>query len=87
MRSRTSRGVTEWSGGKDLYMGSPYTVTGIVQGVSVLYRDHRRDSEGLPGGSTCPGGPYQLYMETDQPLSGLGVSPLGPMRLGFGGKP
>ena len=44
MRSRTSRGVPEWSGGKDLYMGSPVLVTGKVSGVigNVL---------GLPGGS------------------------------------
>ena len=32
MRSRTSRGVPEWSGGKDLYMGSPILVTGRVSG-------------------------------------------------------
>ena len=30
MRSRTSRGVPEWSGGKDLYMGSLVLVTGKV---------------------------------------------------------
>ena len=30
MRSRMSRGVPEWSGGKDLYMGSPVLVTGKV---------------------------------------------------------
>ena len=40
---------------------------------------------GPPGRSTCPGGPYGMYVERDQPLSGLGTSPLGPMRLGFGG--
>ena len=50
-----------------------------------MYRDHRRG--GPPGGSTCPGGPYGLYVERDQPLSGLGASPLGPMRLGFRGNP
>ena len=39
MRSRTSRGVPEWFGGKDLYMGSPNLATrkcsgffGIVPG-------------------------------------------------------
>ena len=30
MRSRTSRGVPEWSGGKDLYMGSLILVAGKV---------------------------------------------------------
>ena len=32
MRSRTSRGVLKWSGGKDLYMGSHVLVTGKVSG-------------------------------------------------------
>ena len=32
MRSRTSRGVPEWSGGEVLYMGSCHTVTGKVRG-------------------------------------------------------
>ena len=50
-----------------------------------MYRDHRRGSGGPPGGSTCPGGPYGLCVERDQHLSGLGASPLGHMRLGFGG--
>ena len=32
MRSRMSRGVPEWSGGKDLYMGSPILATGKCLG-------------------------------------------------------
>ena len=32
MRSRTSRGVPEWSGGKDLYMGSPTLAIGKCSG-------------------------------------------------------
>ena len=32
MRSRTSRGVPEWSRGKDLYMGCPVLVTEKVSG-------------------------------------------------------
>ena len=50
-----------------------------------MYRDHQRGSGGPPGASTCLGGPYGLCVERDQPLSGLGASPLGPMHLGFGG--
>ena len=50
-----------------------------------MYRDHRRGSGGPPGGSTCPGGPYGLYVVGNHPLSGLGATPLGPMRLGLGG--
>ena len=44
MRSRTSRGVPEWSGGKDLYMGSPVSVTGKVSGAIA-------NVPGPPGGS------------------------------------
>ena len=33
MRSRTSRGVPEWSGGKDLYIGSPVLAIGTSFGV------------------------------------------------------
>ena len=40
-----------------------------------MYRDHQRGSGGPPGGSTCPGGPCGLFVERDQPLSGLGASP------------
>ena len=81
MRSRTSGGVPEWSGGEYLYMGSHHTVTGSVRGFIGI----------VPGppkgfrGSTCHRGPYGLYVEGNQPLSGLGAIPLGPMRLGLGG--
>ena len=44
MRSRTSRGVPEWFGGKDLYMGSPVLVTGKVSGAI-------DNVPGPPGGS------------------------------------
>ena len=44
MRSRTSRGVLKWSGGKDLYMGSPVLVTGKVSGAN-------GNVPGPPGGS------------------------------------
>ena len=77
MRSRTSRGVPEWSGGEDLYMGSPVSVTGMVSGLSVLYRDHRKVSGGPPGGATCPGGLNGLNMGGNQAPSGL-VHPQGP---------
>ena len=52
MRSRTSRGVPEWSGGKDLYMGSLILVAGKVSHfISIV--------PGVPKGvrgSTSPGG-------------------------------
>ena len=56
-----------------------------VSGVTGNVPGPREGSGGPPGGATSPGGPYGLYVERDQPLSGLGASPLGPMRLGFGG--
>ena len=83
MRSRTSRGVLEWSGDEDLYMGSPYSVAGNVRGVIGIVPGPPKGSRG----STCPRGPYGLYVEGNQPLSGLGAIPLGPMRLGLGGNP
>ena len=48
MRSRTSRGVPEWSGGKDLYMGSHILATGKVLGFPVLYREASRRFRKLP---------------------------------------
>src|SRR3954463_2773927 len=56
MRSRTSRGVPEWSGGKELYIGSAILAIGTISVLSVLYRDHRRGPGGPPGGPPAPGG-------------------------------
>ena len=85
MRSRTSREVPEWSGGEELYIGSPVLATGKFQGLSVLYRDHRKGPGGPPGGATCPGGPRGLKVEGNQPLMGWGATlGLPPMRLGLG---
>ena len=77
MRSRTSRGVPEWSGGKDLYMGSPVLVTGKVSGVI-------GNVPGPPGGSrgSTKWGhlPRRLHGPSvggDQPLGGLVRPPQG----------
>ena len=67
MRSRTSRGVPEWSGGKDLYMGSHVLVAGKVSGLSVMYRDHREGPGGPPSGATSPGGLHGPSVGGDQP--------------------
>src|SRR3954463_11121181 len=88
MRSRTSRGVPEWSGGKDLYMGSPVLVTERVSGFI-------GNVPGPPGGSrgstkwdhrprraawaTCGRGPAPGGLVRPPP------PPKGPRRLGFGG--
>ena len=42
---------------------------------------------GPPGGSTCPGGPYGLYVEGNQPLSGLGTIPPRAHAPRVGGEP
>ena len=46
MRSRMSQGVPEWSGGKDLYMGSHVLVTGKVSGFSGNVPGPPRGSQG-----------------------------------------
>ena len=70
MRSRTSRGVLEWSGDEDLYMGSPYSVAGSVQGFTGIVLGPPKGFRG----STYPGGPYGLNMEENQPLGGQGAN-------------
>ena len=77
MRPQMSRGVPEWSGGEDLYMGSHHTVTGSIRGLSVLYRDHRKGLGGPPGRATYLGGPHGLKWEGNQPLVGW-CAPFGP---------
>ena len=71
MRSRTSRGVPEWSGGKDLYMGSCHTVAGKVRGHIGIVSGPPKGFRGPPGGATCPGGVHGLRVGRDQPLNGL----------------
>ena len=76
MRSRTSRGVPKWSGGKDLYMGSLILVAGkvshfigIVPGVPKGVR-----------GSTSPGGATWAVRGAPWPIWAKGTSPKRPMR-------
>ena len=84
MRSRTSRGVPEWSGGRELYMEVKFRPPGKFRGLSALYRDHRKGPGGPPGGATYPGGPHGLKWEGNQPPSGLVRPLLGlPLRLGL----
>ena len=54
MRSRASRGVPEWSGGKDLYMESCCSGSGKSSGFSVLYREASRRFRRIPEGSGGP---------------------------------
>ena len=78
MRSRTSRGVLKWSGGKDLYMGSPVLDTGSVLGIIGNVPGPPEGFGGPPGGATSPGGLHGPRVGRDQPLSGLVHLPPGP---------
>ena len=70
MRSRTSQGFPEWSGGEELYIGSAVSAIGKDSESPVLYRDHRKGPGDPPGGATYPGGPHGLKWEGNQPLVG-----------------
>ena len=47
MRSRTSRGVPEWSGGEELYMGSAVSAIGRVPGVNSIVPGPPEGSRGV----------------------------------------
>ena len=49
MRSRTSRGVPEWSGGEELYIGSQVSATGKVSGVIGIVPGPPEGSRGSTG--------------------------------------
>ena len=49
MRSRTSRGVSEWSGGEELYIGSPVSATGKVSRVTGIVPGPPEGSRGSTG--------------------------------------
>ena len=77
MISRTSRGVLEWSVGKELYIGSEVSAIGKVLGVTGIVPGPPEGSRGPPGGATYPGGPHGLKWEGNQPLVGwFAPSPL-----------
>ena len=56
MRSRTSRGVPEWSGGKDLYIGSPVSAIGTSFGVIGIVPGPPEGSRGSTGWGHLPRG-------------------------------
>src|SRR4051812_49231208 len=70
MRSRTSRGVPEWSGGKDLYIGSMVLATGSVLDITGSVPGPPEVSGGPPSGATIPGGLLGLSVGEDQPQVG-----------------
>ena len=74
MRSRTSRGVLEWSGGKELYIGSAVLAIGTSFGVTGIVPGPPEGSRGPLGGATYPGGSHGLKWEGRQPKVGWGAT-------------
>ena len=85
MRSQTSRGVPEWSGGEDLYIGSQVSAIGKVSGVIGIVPGVPKGVRGSTGGVHLPRGATWAAWGRSQPLEGWAPPPLGPMRLGLGG--
>ena len=84
MRSRMSRGVPEWSGGEELYIGSQVSATGKVSGVTGIVPGPPEGSRGSTGwGHLSRRAPWAEVGREPAP-SGLGA-PHGPppMRLGL----
>src|SRR3954465_3948923 len=75
MRSRTSRGVPEWSGGKELYIGSAVSAIGTSFGVIGIVLGPPKGSRGstrwghLPWWATWAlgGAPWPAWAKGDQP--------------------
>ena len=85
MRSRTSRGVPEWSGGKDLYMGSCHTDTGRFRGHIGFVPRPPKGFRGSTGRGHPSRGATWAAWGRSQPLEGWVPLPFGPMHLGLGG--
>ena len=80
MRSRTSRGVPEWSGGKDLYMGSPVSGIGTSFGVIGIVPGPPEGSRGSTGWGHLPRGATWAVGGAPWPTWAKGTSPKRPMR-------
>ena len=87
MRSWTSRGVPEWSGGKDLYMGSPVSGFGTSFGVIGIVPGPPEGSRGSTGWVRLPRGATWAVGGAPWPTWAKGTSPKRPMRKEtWGGK-
>ena len=93
MRSRTSRGVSEWSVGKELYIGSAVSAIGKVSGSPGIILGPPEGSRGSTGwGHLSRRAPW-AEVGREPVLSGLGRPPwasplrLGLETLGWGGAP
>src|SRR3954462_7345859 len=91
MRSRTSRGVPDWSGGEELYIGSAVSAIGNDLGVTGIVPGPPDGSRGSTGwGLPSRRAPWAEVGRGDQPLVGW-CAPQGPPpaprvgTLGWGG--
>ena len=84
MRSRTSRGVPKWSGGKELYIGSAVSAIGKVSGSPGIVPGPPEGSRGSIGwGHLSWRAPWAEVGREPAP-SGLGAPPWAfPLRLGL----
>ena len=84
MRSWISRGVLEWSGGEELYIGSPVSATGKVSGVTGIVPGPPEGSRGSAGWGHLSRRDPWAEVRREPALSELGRPPLGlPLRLGL----
>ena len=83
MRSRMSRGVPEWSGGKELYIGSAISGIGTSFGVTGIVPGLPEGSRGSTGWGHLPRGATWAVGGAPWPIWAKGASPKRPMRLGF----
>ena len=89
MRSRMSREVPEWSGGEELYIGSPVSATGKVLGVTVIVLGPPEGSRGSTGWGHLSRRALWAESGREPAPSGLGRPPPRPKAHGRvgGGKP
>src|SRR3954468_21426782 len=78
MRSWTSRGVPEWSGGKELYIGSAVSAIGTSFGVIGIVPGPPEGSRGSTGGVHLPRGATWAIGGAPWPIWAKGTSPKGP---------
>ena len=86
MRSWTSRGVPEWSGGKELYIGSAISGIGTSFGVTGIVPGPPEGSRGSTGWGHLPPGATWAVGGAPWHIWAKGTSPKRPMRLGFQGR-
>ena len=75
MISQMSRGVPDWSGGEDLYMGSHHTVTGSIRGYAGIVPGPSEGFQGSTGRVHLPRRALWAVGGREPAPSGLGAIP------------